>query len=93
MKKLRLDVDGLVVESFETAADVRDRGTVVGRRLDVGDGVIGIPPVGTQKGCDSNVDTWCYENGCTGDEPCTVFTWTTPDFCRTDRGCVETDAA
>lgn len=90
MKKLRLDVEGLVVESFETAADARERGTVVGRRLEIGDV---IPPVGTQKGCDSNVDTWCFGNGCTGDEPCTVFTWTTPDFCRTDRGCVETDAA
>lgn len=33
MKKLRLDVGGLRVESFEAAADADERGTVEGQNL------------------------------------------------------------
>ena len=91
MPKLTLDVDALVVESFATDA-ARGRGTVRGHRVDDAAGV-GVAGEKTYPDCDSRVETWCYDNGCTGDEPCTVYTWTTPDFCRTDRGCVETDAA
>ena len=88
MKKLTLDVDALVVESFATDA-TRGRGTVLGLRIDEAQ-VIGVAEGKTEEGCNSEVETWCYDGGCTGDEPCTVYTWTTPDFCRTDRGCVET---
>ena len=90
MKKLTLDVDVLVVESFQTADGAGGRGTVLGRLPAVGEAVIREPAAKTEEGCDSEVETWCYDGQCTGDEPCTVYTWTTPDFCRTDRGCVET---
>jgi hypothetical protein len=92
MSKLRLDVDALAVESFDTRAPARGHGTVLGRdSFAVVDVAVGHEAFDAKTGgCGlSDGATWCMDNGCTGDEPCTVSTWTTPDFCRTDRGCVE----
>lgn len=90
MRKLRLELDALAVDTFETAAAGGARGTVLGRGfLAVGDGRVGV--VDATGGCGlSDGDTWCMDGNCTGDEQCTASTWTEPGICRTDAGCIET---
>lgn len=79
MMKLRLDLDALVVDSFRSTPEtVLAVGTVLG--LDA-------KMAAAQAGGLSDGDTWCMDNGCTGDEQCTASTWTEEHICRTDRGC------
>lgn len=89
MKKLRLELDALRVDSFRASPDVPgSAGTVLGRWNAVGVVTQPADPPGTK--LSEGGETWCFDNGCTGDEQCTASTWTEAGICRTDRGCVET---
>lgn len=87
MRKLRLDLDALEVDSFRASPDGAGAGGTVLGRWDV-DAAHANEKVISEPKQLSDGDTWCFDNGCTGDEPCTASTWTEQWVCNTDRGCV-----
>lgn len=56
MRKITLDLDALAVESFETAADAAERGTVVGHG-----------PTDNGPNCDGSIADACVTGLCTFD--------------------------
>jgi hypothetical protein len=71
MRKLRLDLDALTVESFETAVLGAGRGTVAANRIDADP--VPIEPKPTQSNCEDCYFTYiptCL-NSCGADE-CTI---------------------
>ena len=53
MRKMKLSIDTLAVQSFETASAVHGRGTVHGRGVLIGDGVVGPVNPATHPDCPS----------------------------------------
>ena len=85
MRKIKLNLDSLSVESFETAAAARGEGTVVANAKP------------TYNGCGSEVDACPSARGCTLFGDClTQLCETSPelcpsadDACVSSRGCTE----
>jgi hypothetical protein len=65
MKKLRLDLETLAVESFSTARDVRAEGTVHGRAA--------AGPGSDVYDCHYTVSDYSVDVGCTDQAGCTAF--------------------
>lgn len=81
MRKLRLDIDDLAVESFETREGAEERGTVHGHwptQYCVSNRCSGADPIT----CPESLDTLCYDTcggscpGCSGE-----CTWTQGAAC------------
>jgi hypothetical protein len=89
MRKIKLNVESLSVESFETAAVAGEMGTVFGNE----------PTRGNNEQCRSAVDACPSARGCTYFGDClTQFCETSPelcpsadDACVSSRGCTEID--
>jgi hypothetical protein len=81
MHKLRLDLDDLTVDSFDTGAEADRLGTVrANQELEVGDAIVAPAPVSWNTDCRSICFT-CYDPTCDSCYATGCRTRNTPECC------------